>query len=172
MADVTLTRTLMLDVFDRAGEEFPQHLDGLSEQQILWRPAPEANPIGWIAWHVTRVQDDHMADLGGVPQAWTAKRPGGSWYERFALAYGVDEHGFGQTPEQVGAFHAEVANLVGYHADVTALSRRVLENLTDYERIVDENWDPPVTAGSRLVSVVDEVNQHLGQMAYVRGLLD
>lgn len=167
-----VTRTMLLDVFDRAGEQFADLLDGLEEKALLWRPAPEANPIGWIAWHVTRVQDDHMAELGGVEQVWTARRPGVSWYERFALPYEQDEHGFGQTPEQVGAFHAAPDTLLGYHADVTAMTRQVVEGFSDYERIVDENWDPPVTAAARLVSVVDEVNQHLGQIAYIRGLLD
>ncbi len=42
----------------------------------------------------------------------------------------------------------------------------------DLDVVVDERWDPPVTLGVRLVSVVNEVNQHVGQAAYVRGLLE
>ena len=41
----------------------------------------------------------------------------------------------------------------------------------DLDRVVDERLDPPVTLGARLVSVVDEVNQHVGQAVYLRGLL-
>ena len=37
--------------------------------------------------------------------------------------------------------------------------------------VIDENWDPPVTLGVRLVSVIDDDTQHIGQAAYVRGLL-
>ena len=36
--------------------------------------------------------------------------------------------------------------------------------------MVDEHWDPPVTAGVRLVSVIGDALQHLGQAAYVKGL--
>ena len=50
----------------------------------------------------------------------------------------------------------------GYLATLTA---------GDLDRIVDERWDPPVTLGVRLVSIVDDDIQHAGQAAYVRGLL-
>ena len=37
-------------------------------------------------------------------------------------------------------------------------------------RVVDTNWDPPVTASARLVSIIDDCAQHLGQAAYLRGI--
>ena len=41
----------------------------------------------------------------------------------------------------------------------------------DLDRVVDLNWDPPVTLGVRLVSVINDDLQHGGQAAYVRGML-
>ena len=41
----------------------------------------------------------------------------------------------------------------------------------DLDRVVDESWDPPVTLGVRLVSVIGDDLQHLGQASYVKGLL-
>ena len=41
----------------------------------------------------------------------------------------------------------------------------------DLDRVVDTRWDPPVTLGVRLVSVVSDTLQHVGQAAYVRGIL-
>ena len=41
----------------------------------------------------------------------------------------------------------------------------------DLDRVVDTRWDPPVTVGVRLVSVIADDLQHVGQAAYVRGLL-
>jgi hypothetical protein len=41
----------------------------------------------------------------------------------------------------------------------------------DLERVVDERWEPPVTLGVRLVSIADDGLQHVGQAAYVRGML-
>ena len=49
----------------------------------------------------------------------------------------------------------------------------MLQALTpaDLDRVVDEDWDPPVTLGVRLVSIADDGLQHLGQAAYARGQL-
>ena len=40
----------------------------------------------------------------------------------------------------------------------------------ELSRIVDKHWNPPVTASVRLVSIIDDCAQHLGQAAYVRGI--
>ena len=170
MAEVTTS--ILLDAFTRVRDGLPSQLDGLSAEQVVWRPAPDANSIGWLAWHLTRVQDDHLADLGGVEQVWT----GGGWAQRFALPYDDHAIGYGQTSEEVGAFSVtDTSLLVGYQQAVYELTARVLAELTapdDYARIVDERWDPPVTAAVRIVSVIGDITQHLGQLAYVRGLLD
>jgi hypothetical protein len=59
---------------------------------------------------------------------------------------------------------------------VTAVHTKCVEWIstvseTDLDRIVDERWDPPVSLGVRLVSVADDSAQHIGQAAYVKGLL-
>ena len=41
-----------------------------------------------------------------------------------------------------------------------------------YERVIDANWDPPVTVAMRIVSVLDDAMKHLGQAEYVRGLVE
>jgi hypothetical protein len=128
---------------------------------------PEANTIGWLVWHLTRVQDDHVADVAGRPQAWHED----GWYERFGLPFGRDEHGYGHTPEQVGAVDVAADLLRDYHDAVHRRTVGYLRSLADedFARIVDERWNPPVTLGVRLVSVVNDCTQHVGQAAYVRG---
>ena len=165
----TIANDLLVDVFIRARDALVGVVTGLSPEQLTWRPDPQANPVGWIAWHLARVQDDHMADLGDVEQAWTAD----GWFARFGLSYAVAAHGYGHSSEQVGAWHGDAELLVGYHRDVTDRTLEVVRGMDDaaYGRVVDRRWDPPVTAAVRLVSVVAEVNQHLGQAAYVKGLL-
>lgn len=39
----------------------------------------------------------------------------------------------------------------------------------ELSRVVDTSWNPPVTVSARLVSIVDDCAQHLGQAAYLRG---
>jgi hypothetical protein len=171
MADfAAVTNGVLVDAFTRVRDQLPSQLDGLAPEDLVWRPGPDANPIGWLAWHLTRVQDDHLADLGGVEQVWTS-----GWSQRFALPYDERTIGYGQSSLEVGRFSvSDPALLTGYHAAVHELSLRVLEALrepADYERIVDDRWDPPVTAAARIVSVIGDITQHLGQLAYVRGLL-
>lgn len=168
-ADVT--NEILVDAFTRVHDQLPSQLDGLTAKDLLWRPAPDANPIAWLAWHLARVQDDHLADLAGVEQVWTS-----GWSKRFALPYDDATIGYGQSSDEVGRFRVTDVNLLtGYHAEVHQLTLKVLQTLrtpADYERIVDDRWDPPVTAAVRVTSVIGDITQHLGQLAYVRGLLN
>ena len=162
---------VLRDALGRVHDELPGVVSGLSTDQLLWRPDPEANHLAWLVWHLTRVQDDHLAGMGEVDQAWTAD----GWADRFGLPYATGALGYGQSAEEVGAFRLEDSSLLtGYHAAVHALTLSVLEGLDDASlgRVVDPGWDPPVTAAVRLVSVVNDITQHLGQAAYLRGLLD
>ena len=159
-------RDLLVDSFTRVRELVVELTDGLTEEAATFRPGPEANSIGWLSWHLTRIQDDHVAGLAGVEQAWPA------WRERFGLPFSDWATGYGQTSEEVAAVRVTGDLLAGYHADVHALTLDYLEPITAEElaRVVDTRWKPPVTASVRLVSVLGDVYQHLGQAAYVRGL--
>ena len=129
----------------------------------------DANSIAWLVWHLLRVQDDHVADVAGTEQVWTAQGYAG----RFGLPFDERATGYGQTAEEVGQVRV-AADLLREYADaVTDATLAFLATVgpDDLDRVVDERWDPPVTLGVRLVSVVDDDAQHLGQAAYVKGLL-
>lgn len=168
-----LATAVLEDAFDRIHEALPGALRGLSVEELIWRPDADANSIGWLAWHLTRVQDDHLAGVGGVEQVWTAQK----FVDRFALPYAVDSIGYGHTSAQVGAFGDAATDqfvglLVEYADAVHHQTVAILAGLDEsaYGRIVDERWEPPVTAAVRLVSVVGDITAHLGQIEYVKGL--
>ena len=164
---MTRPHDLLLDLFGRAHELVPSAIEELTAEELLWRPDAEANPIAWLVWHLTRVQDDHLAELGGVEQRYIAD----GWADRFDLPYPVDALGYGQSSDEVGAFRLEDPSLLTrYHEAVHAMTVDVVSGIDDFERVVDERWDPPVTVAVRLVSVVNDISQHVGQAAYVRGL--
>jgi hypothetical protein len=168
---MTTATELLRDAFGRVRGELPPVVEGLSVEELLWRPDPGANSVGWLVWHLARVQDDHLAGIATLEQVWT--RDG--WAERFALPYPVADLGYGQSSDDVGAFGlSEPALLTGYHAAVHDLTLDVLdrEDERTLDRVVDPGWDPPVTAAVRLVSVVGDITQHLGQAAYLRGLVE
>ncbi|MFL6004545.1 MAG: mycothiol transferase [Nocardioides sp.] len=157
------------DAFQRVLQTGTSAVEGLTAEQLAHRPGPDANPIGWLVWHLARVQDDHVADVAGTEQVWTEHGFAG----RFDLPFDESAIGFGQTSREVGQVHVEADLLTEYLRAVHDRTRSYLATLTadDLERVVDTRWDPPVTLGVRLVSVVSDDLQHAGQAAYVRGLL-
>ena len=161
---------LLTDALGRVREQMPDLVAGLDEDDLAWRPDPEANSIAWLVWHLSRIEDDHIAGVAGSEQVWTA----GDWAKRFGLPFDVRAHGFGMSSADVAKVRASGDLLAGYYDAVAERSAAYVGSLVpdDLDRVVDEAWDPPVTLGVRLVSVVNEVNAHLGQAQYVRGLLE
>jgi hypothetical protein len=161
---------LLLDAYGRVHERVPPTVEGLTTDELAYRPDPDANSIAWLVWHLARVEDDHVAGVAGTEQVWTSA----GWADRFGLPFPVSAHGYGHTSEEVGQVVVPAELLVGYHEAVHAQSIAYLSTLrpADLDRVVDDRWDPPVTLGVRLVSVVDDGSQHIGQAAYVRGLVE
>jgi hypothetical protein len=161
---------ILTDAFERIRDAVHPAVNGLSVAQLAFRPDDESNSIAWLVWHLTRIQDDHVAALRGAEQLWTA----GGWVGRFSLPLDPSDTGYGHDAATVGRVTAEAATLLGYYEDVHAATVAYLPSLADadLDRVVDRNWDPPVTAGVRLVSVIADGLQHVGQAAYVRGILE
>jgi len=161
---------LLVDAFTRVRDAVHEAVDGLTAEQLAFRPGPEANSIGWLVWHTSRVIDDHVAGVAGTGQAWTEK----GWAERFDLPFGVDAIGYGQSADEVAAVRVASAEvLTGYYDEAHERAVRFAAGVSDadLDRVVDTRWDPPVTLGVRLVSVIADGLQHAGQAAYIRGLI-
>jgi hypothetical protein len=97
------------------------------------------------------------------------------WAERFELPLEVGSTGFGHTSEQVALLgNAPPELLTGYNNDVHGHTLGFLEGLSDQDldRVIDTSWDPPVTLGVRLISVLSDNLQHAGQALFVRGISD
>lgn len=167
---MTTTNELLEDAFTRIRDTVRRAARGLSEEELSARVDPEANSIAWLVWHLTRVQDDHVAEVAGTEQVWT----GEGWFDRFGLPFDPDATGYAQSSAEVGQVAGVSAELlVGYHEAVYAATVAYLRSLgdDDLDRVVDTNWNPPVTLAVRLVSVISDDLQHAGQASYVRGLL-
>lgn len=163
-------RELLVDSFTRVKDLVEGLTYRLSPQVATWRADDEANSISWLLWHLTRIQDDHVAGIAGVEQVWPR------WRDRFGLPLGPWELGYGQCAAEAAQVEVAGELLAGYHAEVHALTLRYIDQICDGDgaaelaRVVDDTWKPPVTASIRLVSVLGDTLQHLGQAAYVKGL--
>ncbi|MFG1927271.1 DinB family protein [Cryptosporangium sp. NPDC048952] len=161
---------LLTDSYGRLPDLVRSAVEGLTPEQLRWAPADGANTIGWLVWHLARIQDLQIADVLDEDQIYVA----GDWGARFGLKSDASDHGYGHTPAQVAGVHPESDRaLVEYYDAVHARTLAYLGGLSaeDLDRVVDENWDPPVTLGVRLISVDDDCKEHAGQANYVRGLL-
>jgi len=164
------TAELLIDGFGRVREDVHAVLEGLTAEQLAFRVDAEANSIAWLVWHLTRVQDDHVADVAGAEQVWTSD----GWFERFGLPLDAEATGYGHQPEEVAAVRVESADLLrGYYDAVHGRSLKFVEQVADpdLDRIVDRRWNPPVTLGVRLVSVITDDLEHAGQAAFIRGVV-
>ena len=162
---------VLTDSFERVREAVHEAVDNLGPDEILFRVDDETNSIGWLVWHLTRIEDDHVAAVAGREQDWVA----GGWAERFGLPYEQQAHGYGHSAADVAAFGVGSAELLtGYHDAVHARTIDYVGGLSDADlgRIVDPRWDPPVTLGVRLVSVIADGLQHAGQAALIRGIVE
>lgn len=168
LSDADAARELLRDSFTRIVEHVQDITDDLTDEVSFFRPTATANSIAWLVWHSARIQDAQLADIAGTEQVWFS----GGWVDRFDLDLPRDAHGYGHTPEEVGKVRAPADLLAGYYHAVHKVTLEYIASVTPDElaRVVDKNWNPPVTASMRLVSIIDDCAQHLGQAAYVRGI--
>jgi len=162
---------LLIELYDRIPSLARTVVEGLDTDQLAESPAPGANSIGWLVWHLARVQDDHVAEIRGMEQEWAR----GDWAGRFDLEPDPSNIGYGHSAEDILAVHPDGPDvLVDYLQAVQDRTVAWIATLAaaELDRVVDDSWDPPVTMGVRLVSVADDSLQHLGQAAYLRGLME
>lgn len=162
---------ILIDAFGRIREVVHDVVDGRSPEELVFRVDDEANSIAWLVWHLTRIQDDHVAHVAHTEQVWTTQ----GWLQRFGLPFPARATGYGHSSDDVAAVQVSSGDLLtGYHDAVHDATVRFIERVTDadFARIVDRSWDPPVTLAVRLVSVISDDLQHAGQAAFVAGLVE
>lgn len=162
------SKELLLEAFDRLPVLVRQVLDGLDAVQLQHRPGGNGNSIAWLIWHTGRGEDAQVASASGLEQVWKAE----GFVDRFGLPLAERDTGYGHSSQQVDAVRAPGGLLLEYYEAVHRQTAKVLDGIGDHDldRVVDRHWNPPVTLGVRLVSILGDCLQHLGQAAYAKGL--
>ena len=165
-------KELLVDGYSRIPQILGMALDGLTAEQLAYRPNEEANSIAWLAWHLTRVQDKQVSDLAGREQAWIAD----GWHARFDKPADPEDTGQRYTAEQVAAVRpAGPQVLLDYNRAVQERTAEYIRTLSagDLDRELNEpRWNPLPTVGVRLVSILSDNLQHSGQALYLRGCIE
>jgi hypothetical protein len=161
---------VLIEAFGRIPDIVHDVIDGLTPEQLTARLDAEANSIAWLVWHLSRIADDHVSEVAGRPQVWTSD----GWERRWGLPLEPADTGFGHTGQQVAAVTGKADMMRGYFDAVQEMTMGYLRGLTDSEldRVIDKRWDPPVTLGVRLVSVVGHSFEQVAQAAFIRGILE
>ncbi len=160
---------LLVESFQRIRDAVYPTVNGLSPEDLAFRPEAESNSIAWLVWHLTRIQDTQVAALDGIEQVWTGK----GWAVRFALPLDPSDTGYGHDPQTVALVTGDAASLLGYFEDAHEKTLAFVRSLDEsgLSRVVDRSWDPPATVSMGLVNIIVDDLQHVGQAAYVRGIL-
>lgn len=164
-------RDLLTDAARRPLDTAAVVLQGLDPETLNVLPGGTGNSISWLVWHAARQLDVQLAELSGRPSVWET----GGWAAKLGIDRAADDFGFGDTPEAVAAVRVADPEQLRAHLEacVEALVTYVATlSAADLDVIVDDSWDPPVSRGVRLVSIIDDAAVHLGQAAYARGLVE
>jgi len=164
-------QALLIDGYGRIKGVLEEALKGMTPEELNRQPRTDCNSMGWLAWHLTRLQDDHIAALMGEEQLWT--RDG--WHARFDRPKNAKDVGFGHTQKDIAAFKSPEAKIfLDYHRAVHERTATYIKSLSpaDLDRELNEPWYQPLpTVGVRLISVLADNLQHAGQVSYVRGFI-
>ena len=163
---------LIIDIFERISQELETALDGLTIDDLNQLPRPDCNSIGWLTWHLTRVQDWSIAELSGGEQRWIKD----NYYAKFNRTPDPEDNGIGDTLEGAVAFRSpEALTLLEYHRAVLEQSEHYIANklsVTELNREFDNPRYPTITiVRTKLMRLINDNMQHLGQVNYVRGML-
>ncbi|MEV6279873.1 DinB family protein [Nocardia sp. NPDC051832] len=109
---------LLIDAFGRVPKNVHGAVADLSTDELSTPLEPGANSIAWLLRHLTRVQDDHIADVAGLAQVWTAA----GWAKRFDLPFDDAATGHGHNTADIGALTDLPADLLLGYRDVRQCS--------------------------------------------------
>lgn len=165
------TTDVLADAYGRIRHLVHQSVEGLDGEALAFRPEANANSIAWLLWHLTRVQDDHVSEIAGREQAWVSD----GWAAEFGMPTDPSNTGYGHSSEEVARVRPEGPDgLLAYHDAVSDRTKEYLATIDadELDRIIDRSYDPPVSVGVRLVSVISDNLQHAGQARYVQGIVE
>ena len=161
---------MISDAFQELERDLERALDGLTPEELTWRPENWANPIGFTLWHVTRAEDMWIHRYGlDAPHIFEQD----GWASKWGIL--PQDTGFGYEETTLDAFPTPpLEEMLAYRQDVRQVTLKYLDTLTP------EALDGPLktphpryndyTVGRMLSHLACEIGEHVGHVRYLRGL--
>jgi uncharacterized damage-inducible protein DinB len=164
-------KEFILKALERTPMMLANALKDVRPDELKWRPGPQANSIGFILWHVTRSEDRFIHTLiQQKPQVWEQPK----WHQLFPnLPSDPAATGYGFTSDQVAEFQMpKQEDLMQYNQAVRAATVDFLKGLPQDElnKTIDHPRLGKITYAEVMALLLGEINSHIGQMDYIRGL--
>lgn len=149
-------------------EELKEKLDGLTDAELRWQATLDSNTIVWLVWHMARVEDNWINGVvAGGDSVWDS----GGWAAKTGVP--TEGNGYNSTADQVRALpEVAVSDLLDYYDDVREATFGVIDRMIPVD--VANVYSPgtqSTTWGWILAHVIVEESQHLGQIAFIRGMI-
>ncbi len=163
-------RDFILDMLDRMQGAVTAAVDGLTHDELRWRPGPDANSIGFILWHQVRCEEVIVQSMiQRKPQVWELEK----WHEKLNLPENPMDVGYGYTAEQIASFPVpELSDLLAYSNAVRSQTVECLKSMTSdkFSEVLQTPFFGEITIAKLFGHLLSEVTLHIGQIAYLRGL--
>ena len=160
-------RNIVKVALDEYTDDLRRAVDGLTAAERRFQPTPDSHHIDFVLWHIARVEDNWVQEFGrGVESVWER----GVWPAKLGLP--EQGNGWGYTAEQVAELPQFDLDLLNEYAEaVRAGTIEFLDGLSpdDLNRRPDPKG-PQNSIGRMLSHVIVEESQHVGQVAYLRGI--
>jgi len=140
----------------------------LKQEQLAWKPAPGANPVGFLFWHYMRTADNMIQSFQGKPSIWESEK----WHEKLRMDAKAQGTGF-KEPEVAKVAALPLAELIAYGQRVAGAANDYLKSLDDAKLdYAPDPQRPQRTIGMMLRNfLIAHGWWHLGEIKYVKGML-
>ena len=153
--------------FDQFLEELKKSLETLTPEERRFQPSPDSHHIDFVVWHMARVEDDWVQRFAQQnPTVWQRD----DWHTRFGMP--ERESGFGYSPEQVRDLPTfDMDQMLEYFDAVRVDTNAFLDAMSESDLSTEPHpRRPGVTLMDMWGHVMIEEAEHLGQVAYIRGI--
>ncbi len=147
--------------------ELLKAVDSLTNEERRFQPTDESFHIDFAVWHMARTEDGWVQHFAGRNFVWRRD----CWFEKIGLP--EEDEGYGYSAEQVSNMPKfDFKGILDYYEAVRHETNKYIAGLDEetLDHIPHPDILPRYTVGRMFSHLIVEEAQHVGQIAYLRGI--